>query len=103
MEEPWEIIYFKLYRSQIPVVEQALETAALMLGSDKSRGYGLEMICGDFLAVCGLHVPVQAWRAWRRLISFFPSDDIGDGHPASAPAPRLYADINPSIAPFLLC
>jgi len=48
--EPWEIIYFKLYKSQIPVVEQALETAALMLGSDKSRGYCLEMICADFLA-----------------------------------------------------
>ena len=30
--EPWEIIYFKLYKSQIPVVEQAIETAALMLG-----------------------------------------------------------------------
>jgi hypothetical protein len=48
--EPWEIIYFKLYKSQIPVVEQALETVALMLGSDKSRGYCLEMICADFLA-----------------------------------------------------
>ena len=48
--EPWEIIYFKLYKSQLPVVEQALETAALMLGSDKSRGYCLEMICADFLA-----------------------------------------------------
>ena len=48
--EPWEIIYFKLYKSQIPVIEQAIETAALMLGSDKSRGYCLEMICADFLA-----------------------------------------------------
>ena len=48
--EPWEITYFKLYKSQIPVAEQALETAALMLGSDKSRGYCLEMICADFLA-----------------------------------------------------
>jgi hypothetical protein len=48
--EPWEIIYFKLYKSQIPVVEQALETVALMLGSDKSRGYCLEMMCADFLA-----------------------------------------------------
>src|SRR5205807_986876 len=38
-EEPWEIIYFKVYKSQIPVIEQALETAALMLGSDRSRGY----------------------------------------------------------------
>jgi hypothetical protein len=48
--EPWEIIYFKLYKSQLPVVERALEIAALMLGSDKSRGYSLEMICADFLA-----------------------------------------------------
>jgi hypothetical protein len=48
--EPWEIIYFKLFKSQLPVVEKALETAALMLGTDKSRGYCLEMICADFLA-----------------------------------------------------
>jgi hypothetical protein len=48
--EPGEIIYFKLFKSQIPVVEQALETAALMLGTDKSRGYSFEMICADFLA-----------------------------------------------------
>jgi hypothetical protein len=48
--EPWEIIYFKLYKSQLPVVERALETTALMLGSEKSRGYCLEMICADFLA-----------------------------------------------------
>jgi hypothetical protein len=48
--EPWEIIYFKLYKSQLPVVDKAIETAALMLGSDKSRGYCLEMICADFLA-----------------------------------------------------
>jgi hypothetical protein len=36
--EPWEIVYFKLYDSQIPVVDRAIETAALMLGSDRSRG-----------------------------------------------------------------
>ena len=48
--EPWEIVYFKLYKGQLPVVEKALETAALMLGTDKSRGYCLEMICADFLA-----------------------------------------------------
>ncbi len=48
--EPSDIIYFKLYKSQIPVVEEAIETAAMMLGSDKSRGYCLEMICADFLA-----------------------------------------------------
>jgi hypothetical protein len=48
--EAWEIIYFKLYKSQLPVVEKALETAGLMLGTDKSMGYCLEMICADFLA-----------------------------------------------------
>ena len=52
--EPWEIIYFKLYKSQLPVVEQAIESAASMLGSDKSRGYCLEMICADFLAGANL-------------------------------------------------
>jgi hypothetical protein len=52
--EPWEMVYFKLYKSQIPVVEQAIETAALMLGTDKSRGYCLEMICADFLAGANL-------------------------------------------------
>src|SRR5580658_7869489 len=52
--EPWELIYFKLYKSQVPVIEQALETAARMLGSDKSRGYMLEMICADFLAGANL-------------------------------------------------
>ena len=52
--EPWEIVYFKLYQSQIPVIERAIETAALMLGSDRSRGYCLEMICADFLAGANL-------------------------------------------------
>src|SRR6202043_1188733 len=52
--EVWEIIYFKIYKSQIPVMAQAIETAALMLGTDKSRGYCLEMICADFLAGANL-------------------------------------------------
>src|SRR5215471_14868945 len=34
--EPWEIVYFRLYQNQIPVIDRALETAALMLGSDRS-------------------------------------------------------------------
>src|ERR1700730_9649434 len=57
--EPWEILYFKAYKSQLPVIEQALKTAALMLGSDKSRGYCLEMICADFLAGVSLEVGNQ--------------------------------------------
>ena len=34
--------------------EVAIETASLMLGSDRSRGYCLEMICADFLAGANL-------------------------------------------------
>ncbi|MGB0047279.1 MAG: hypothetical protein WBP70_07515, partial [Terriglobales bacterium] len=52
--EPTEIVYFKFYQSQLPVIEQAIETAARMLGTDKSRGYCLEMICADFLAGANL-------------------------------------------------
>jgi hypothetical protein len=57
--EPWEILYFKAYKSQLPVIEQALEAASLMLGSDKSRGYCLEMICADFLAGVSLETRNQ--------------------------------------------
>ncbi len=75
--EPWEILYFKLYKSQLPVVEQALETAALMLGSDKSRGYCLEMICADFLA--GAHLgtgnPEVLLMSVCRLFEFLPSPE----------------------------
>jgi len=52
--EAWEMLYFKVYKSQLTVVEQALETAARMLGRDRSRGYCLEMICADFLAGANL-------------------------------------------------
>jgi hypothetical protein len=71
--EPSELIYFKIYKSQIPVIEQAIETAALMLGSDKSRGYCLEMICADFLAGANLdngnpQLLLQSiWRFYRLL------------------------------------
>jgi hypothetical protein len=34
--------------------ESGFATAALMLGTDKSRGYCLEMICADFLAGANL-------------------------------------------------
>ena len=70
--EPWEIIYFKLYQSQIPVVEQAIETAALMLGSDKSRGYCLEMICADFLAGANLDLgnPEMLLYSAQRFFNF---------------------------------
>src|SRR5712692_5481602 len=72
--EPWEIIYFKLYKSQLPVVEQALETASLMLGTSKSRGYCLEMICADFLAGANLENgnPDALLLSLRRLVNYLP-------------------------------
>ena len=75
--EPHEIIYFKLYKSQIPVVEQAIETAGLMLGTDKSRGYCLEMICADFLAGANLDNgdPQILMKSTLRLFQFLPNDD----------------------------
>jgi len=74
--EQWEIIYFKLYKSQIPVIEQAIETAALMLGSDKSRGYCLEMICADFLAGASLDNgnPRLLWQSISRFFNFLPGE-----------------------------
>jgi hypothetical protein len=52
--EPWEILYFKVYKGEPAVIEQALETAALMLGTSKSRGDCLEMLAADFLAGASL-------------------------------------------------
>ena len=70
--EPSEIVYFKLYKSQIPVIDQAIETAALMLGTDKSRGYCLEMICADFLAGANLDGtnPELLLESQRRFFKF---------------------------------
>ena len=75
-EEPSELIYFKMYKSQIPIIEQAVETAALMLGTDKSRGYCLEMICADFLA--GAHLdngdPQILLNSISRYYKFLPGE-----------------------------
>jgi hypothetical protein len=61
----------------MPVIAQALDTAALMLGSDKSRGYCLEMICADFLA--GAHAesgnPKVLLFSMLRLFRFLSNND----------------------------
>ena len=71
-----ELIYFKVYKSQIPVIEQAIDTAGLMLGTDKSRGYCLEMICADFLA--GAHLdnsdPEILLNSISRYYKFLPGE-----------------------------
>jgi hypothetical protein len=74
--EPSELIYFKVYKSQTPVIEQAIETAALMLGTDKSRGYCLEMICADFLAGANLddQNPETLLCSMTRFFKFLPAE-----------------------------
>jgi hypothetical protein len=75
--EPHEIIFFKVYKSQLPIIDQAIETAALMLGSDKSRGYCLEMICADFLAGANLDSgdPEILLRSAVRFFTFLSPED----------------------------
>ena len=75
--EPWEMLYFKVYKSQLQVIERALETAALMLGSHKARGYCLEMICADFLAGANLgEGDLGAFSvSVRRLIEILPGPE----------------------------
>jgi hypothetical protein len=72
--EPSELIYFKVFRTQMPIIEGALETAARMLGSDKSRGYCLEMICADFVAGANLDNadPAMLLISLRRFYGFLP-------------------------------
>ena len=81
--EPSELIYFKVYKSQAPVIEQAIDTAALMLGSDKGAG----VLSGDDLRgfLGGAHLeggPAPADPASRRLeVSIMRHD----GEPGSPP------------------
>ena len=58
------------------MIEQAIETAALMLGSDKSRGHCLEMICADFLAgahQCEANPDTLLWSL-TRFFQFLPGE-----------------------------
>ena len=75
-EEPSELIYFKVYKSQITVIEEAIDTAALMLGTDKSRGYCLEMICADFMAGANLDNddPTALLQSISRFFKFLPGE-----------------------------
>jgi len=79
LTEPWQIVYFKLSEGQIPVIERAIDIAALMLGSDRSRGYCLEMICADFLAGANLDNgdPETLLFSMRRFFKFLPEEQRG--------------------------
>jgi len=73
--EASELIYFKVYKSQVPVIEEAIEVAAMLLGSDRSRGYCLEMICADFLSGARHTDRRHAIRDARRLLGLLEAED----------------------------
>ena len=74
--EPTELIVFRLTEGQLEVVDKALYTAALMLGSDKSRSHCLEMICADFLAGASLgEDPDAFYLAIGRLYSLLKPEE----------------------------
>jgi hypothetical protein len=73
--EPWELLYFKVYKSQLPVIEQAMETASLMLGGQKSRSYCLEMISADFLAGANTEELSTISNLIRRLFELLPAGE----------------------------
>jgi hypothetical protein len=53
-----------------------IETASLKLGSDRSRGYCLEMICADFLAGANLDHgdPEMLLFSMTRFFKFLPEE-----------------------------
>jgi hypothetical protein len=77
--EPSETLFFKVYKSQLAVIEQAMETASLMLGGQKAPGC-LEMICADFLAGADLEKadPKTLSNLIRRFFEFLPTQDKRD-------------------------
>ncbi len=73
--EPYEMVYFKLFESQLPVVERALYVAARLVGSERSRGYCLELICADFLAGrTEESTPEEMLLVIHRLVHLLPPD-----------------------------
>jgi hypothetical protein len=73
--EPYEMVYFKLYESQLPVVERALYVASRMVGTERSRGYCLELVCADFLAWRGEESSAEEiLMVIHRLVHLLPRD-----------------------------
>jgi hypothetical protein len=73
--EPWEIIHCKLYQSQTPIIERAIETAALMLGSDQPR------TPAPTAGSCVLRESAAAGATSRWLAVSILRDDVEPGSP----------------------
>ena len=57
-------------------MKKRFETAALMLGCDRSRGYCLDMNCADFLAGANLDNgdPSTMLFSMKRFFKFLPGE-----------------------------
>ncbi len=74
-----DVFSLRCARSEVESLHRqgrAIETASLMLGSDKSRGYCLEMICADFLAGANLENdnPDALLQSALRFFQFLPGE-----------------------------
>ena len=75
--EPYEMVYFKLFDSQLPIVERALYIASRMAGTERSRGYCLELICADFLAgQAEESSPEEILLVIHHLVELLPPDHL---------------------------
>jgi hypothetical protein len=73
--KPYEMVYFKPFESQLPAVERALCVASRMVGSERSRGYCLELICADFLAGrTEESTPDEILLVIHRLVALLPPE-----------------------------
>ena len=76
--EPYEMVYFKLFESQLPIVERALFVASRMVGAERSRGYCLELACADFLAGrTEESSPEEILLVLHRLVNLLPPEYQG--------------------------
>jgi hypothetical protein len=61
--------------SRLPVVERALYVTARMVGTERSRGYCLELVCADFLAGRGEESsPEEILMVIHRLVHLLPRE-----------------------------
>ena len=72
--EPYEMVCFKLYESQLPVILRA-HVASRMAGTEKSRGYCLGLVCAGFSAgQTDEATPEEILRVISRLIEILPAE-----------------------------
>ena len=76
-EEPSETDLFQGVQESNSCHRAGSRNRGLMLGTDKSRGYCLEMICADFLAGANLDNgdPEILLKSTLRLFKFLPGED----------------------------